>query len=143
MGPDSDPDHSQNLITYSLSHLGHILKISSKSVHNFLSYLSLKITFHGSRRSGSLPKSNHFFLLPFQTYPEKLKSIHKFLSYLIHKQTDRKTNLGENITSLAEVKISHNIKTQLPLRSSWPTCTTNCLWGQDHSAPFYWKVRKK
>ena len=29
----------------------HILKISSKSVNNFLSYLSLKITFHGSRRS--------------------------------------------------------------------------------------------
>ena len=51
MDPDSDPDHSQNLITCSLSHLGHILKISSKYVHNFLSYLSVKITFHGSRRS--------------------------------------------------------------------------------------------
>ena len=51
MDPDSDPDHSHNLITCSLSHLAHILKISSKSVHNFLSYLSLKITFHGSRRS--------------------------------------------------------------------------------------------
>ena len=25
MDPDSDPDHSQNLITCSLSHLGHIL----------------------------------------------------------------------------------------------------------------------
>ena len=49
--PDSDPDHSQNLIACSLSHLGHILKISSKSVHNLFSYLSLKITFHGSRRS--------------------------------------------------------------------------------------------
>ena len=79
MDPDSDPDHSQNLIAWSLSHLGHILKISSKSVHNFLSYLSLKITFHGSRRSrwsGSLPKLNHFFLLPFQTYPENFIKIH-------------------------------------------------------------------
>ena len=51
MDPDNDPDHSQNLITCSMSHLGHILKISSKSLPNFLSYLSLKITFHGSRRS--------------------------------------------------------------------------------------------
>ena len=37
---DSDPDHSQNPITCSLSHLGHILKISSISVNNYLSYLS-------------------------------------------------------------------------------------------------------
>ena len=41
--PDSDPDHSQNLVTCSLSNLGHFLKISSKSIHNFLSYLSLKL----------------------------------------------------------------------------------------------------
>ena len=40
----TDPDHSQNLITCSLSHLGDFLKISSKSIHNFSSYLSLKIT---------------------------------------------------------------------------------------------------
>ena len=49
--PDSDPDHSQNLITCSSLHLGHLLKMSSQSIHNFLRYLSLKITFHGSRRS--------------------------------------------------------------------------------------------
>ena len=49
--PDSDPNHSQNLSTCSMSNLGHFLKISSKSNHNFLSYLSLKLTFHGSRRS--------------------------------------------------------------------------------------------
>ena len=41
MDPDSDPDHSHNLITCSLSHLGHILIISLKSILNFLSYLSL------------------------------------------------------------------------------------------------------
>ena len=40
MDPDSDSDHSQNLITCFLSHLEHILKSSLKSVHNFLSYMS-------------------------------------------------------------------------------------------------------
>ena len=45
MDPDSDLDYSQNLITCSLSHLRHILKSSSKSVHNFLRYLSLKLHF--------------------------------------------------------------------------------------------------
>ena len=45
MDPDSDPDHSQNLITCFLSHLGHILKLSAKSIHNFFSYLSLKSYF--------------------------------------------------------------------------------------------------
>ena len=40
--PDSYADHSQNLITCSLSHLGHFLKISSKSIHNsvFKNYIS-------------------------------------------------------------------------------------------------------
>ena len=51
LDPDSDPDHSKNLITCSSHHLGHLLKMSSQSIHNFLRYLSLKITFHGSRRS--------------------------------------------------------------------------------------------
>ena len=49
--PDSDPDHSQNLITSSFTNFSHILKISLKSLHTFLSYLSLKIKFHGSIRS--------------------------------------------------------------------------------------------
>ena len=30
--PDSDPDHSQNVITCSLHHLGHLLKMSSQSI---------------------------------------------------------------------------------------------------------------
>ena len=50
LDPD-DPDHSKNVITCSLYHLGHLMKMSSQSIHNFLKYLSLKITFHGSRRS--------------------------------------------------------------------------------------------
>ena len=41
--PDSDPDHSQNCIISSFYNLIHILKISSKFVHKFLSYLSLKL----------------------------------------------------------------------------------------------------
>ena len=41
-------EHSENA---DLPQGSTYLKISSKSVHNFLSYLSLKITFHGSRRS--------------------------------------------------------------------------------------------
>ena len=51
MDPDSDPDHSQNLITCSLSHLGHVLKISSKSVHKFLSYLVDKQTHKPTNKS--------------------------------------------------------------------------------------------
>ena len=42
--PDSDPDHSQNLIISSFYFFGHILKISSKSIHRFLSYLVHKQT---------------------------------------------------------------------------------------------------
>ena len=64
-----------------------IMKISSKSVHNFLTYLSLKVTFYGSRRSRSLPKLNHFFLLPFPNISSK--SVHKFLIYLVHKPTNK------------------------------------------------------
>ena len=37
--PDSDQTYSKNLITFSFYHFGHILKILSKSVYNFLSYL--------------------------------------------------------------------------------------------------------
>ena len=42
--PDSDPDNSQNLIIFSFYHFGHILKISSKSIRQFLSYLVHKQT---------------------------------------------------------------------------------------------------
>ena len=42
--PDSDPDHSPNLITCSSQHLGHLLKMSSQSIHNFLRYLSYYIS---------------------------------------------------------------------------------------------------
>ena len=42
--PDSDPDHSQNLIISSFYQFGPILKILSKSVCQFLSYLVYKQT---------------------------------------------------------------------------------------------------
>jgi len=34
------PDHTQNLITGSLCHARHTLKIAERSVHNFSSYLA-------------------------------------------------------------------------------------------------------
>ena len=58
--PDSDPEHLQNLIIFSFYLFRHILKILSKFVH-------------------------------------------RFLSYLVHKQMDRWTNPGKNITSLVEL----------------------------------------
>ena len=42
--PDSDPNHSQNVITSSFYHFGHILKILSKSVRKFLNDLVQKQT---------------------------------------------------------------------------------------------------
>ena len=42
--PDSDPDHFKNLIISSFYLLRPILKVSSKSVHKFLSYLVHKQT---------------------------------------------------------------------------------------------------
>ena len=57
---DSDPDHSQKLTIPSLYLFRHFLKIPSKSVH-------------------------------------------KFLSYLVHKYAKRQTNPGKKLTSLAEV----------------------------------------
>ena len=42
--PDSDPDHSQNLIISFIYLFRHTLKISSKPVHKFLSYLVYKQT---------------------------------------------------------------------------------------------------
>ena len=53
LDPD-DPDHSQNLITCSLSHLGHFLKISS------------------NRWPRSLQKCNHLFLVPFRSFVENV-----------------------------------------------------------------------
>ena len=53
--PDSDPDHSQNLITSSFYQFGHILKILSKSVCQFLSYLVYKQT--NKQRAQNDPRS--------------------------------------------------------------------------------------
>ena len=80
-----DPDHSQNLITCSLSLFGHFLKISSKSTHDFLSYLSLKLYFMDPEDPDSGPDHSqnwtissfyHFVLLPFVTYPKNIIKIH-------------------------------------------------------------------
>ena len=53
--PDSDPDHSQNLIISSFYHFGHILKILSKSICQFLSYIVHKQT--NKQRAKNDPRS--------------------------------------------------------------------------------------
>ena len=55
---DSDLSHSQNLITSSFYHFGHILNILSKSVLKFFSYLVHKQT----KRRTDKPKRKHSFL---------------------------------------------------------------------------------
>ena len=83
MDPDSDLDHSQNLIISSFYLFRHILKISSKSVH-------------------------------------------KFLSYLVHKRTNSQTNPGENITSLVEVTITAHGEQRTPPRPNTFNITYEC-----------------
>ena len=56
--PNSDPDHFQNFITSSFYLFRHNLKISSKSVHKFLSYLVHKQT---DRRTDK-PRRKHNLL---------------------------------------------------------------------------------
>ena len=94
--PDGDQDHSQNLITYSFTNFSHILKISSKSLHRFLSYLSLKINFMDTEDPDSDPNdSQNLITSSFYHFRHILKilskSVHNFLIYLVHKQTDKQT----------------------------------------------------
>ena len=88
--PGSDPDHSQNLITCSSQHLGHLLKMSSQSIHNFLRYLSLKITFMDPEVPYSDPDHFQNSIISccylFRHIPKiSSKSVHKFFSYIVHK----------------------------------------------------------
>ena len=90
--PDSDPDHSQNLIISFFYLFRHILKISSKSVH-------------------------------------------KFLSYLVHKQTNGQTYPGENITSLAEVNTKKNHTFISPMKSTFQNfCNVVLLFIHFHNS---------
>ena len=78
--PYSDPDHFQNVIISSFYLFRHILKISSKSVYKFLSYLVHKQIWQpGSTWSRQwsrlLPKANHLFFVPFKTFPENFIKI--------------------------------------------------------------------
>ena len=64
--PDSVGNHTQNVITSSFYHFGHILKILSKSVHKFWSYLVHKQTdkprkhnLLGGGKDHLLPDKNH------------------------------------------------------------------------------------
>ena len=54
--------------------------------------------------SPNLPTSSFYH---FRHIPKILsKYVHKFLGYLVHKQTDAQINPGENITSLAALKLT-------------------------------------
>ena len=82
--PYSDPDHFQNSIISSFYLFRYILKMSSKSVHKFFSYLVHKHIWQpGSTWSRQwsrlLPKTNHLFFVPFKTFPENFIKIHPWL----------------------------------------------------------------
>ena len=86
MDPD-DPDHSQNLINRSLSHLGHFLKMLSKPIHNFFRYRSLKI--HFMDPEDPFCDADHFqnsIISSFYLFRNNLKisskSVHNFLVIL-------------------------------------------------------------
>ena len=88
--PDSDPDHSPNLITCSSHHLGHLLKMSSQSIHNFLRYLSYYISWIQKihiviRITSKIQPFNSSLYLFRHILKISSKSVHKFFSYNVHK----------------------------------------------------------
>ena len=68
--PDADcsPDHPQNLISSSLFHFRHFLKISSKSVHKFLNYVANKQTNKPCQNITSLAKAVNNNLQIYNTF---------------------------------------------------------------------------
>ena len=62
----------QNLLACYLYHPQSILKISSKSIHKF----SSNILTDRQTDIGSLPKSNHLFLIAFLTFSENFIKFH-------------------------------------------------------------------
>ena len=61
--PDNYPHHTRNLITSLLSHFGHVLKISSESVHNFSNNLPNSKEFRDPEDPDGHP--DHYSLLAF------------------------------------------------------------------------------
>ena len=62
LDPDGNPEHHQNVIVCSLSHYQHFLKTSSKSVHNFWSYLANKQTDKQSNKQTDKRRQKHNLL---------------------------------------------------------------------------------
>ena len=73
------PDHHQNLISSSLYYSGPVHKISSQSIHNFLSNVVHRQTNRQTDRQTN------------QRYQK-----HKFLSNVVHRQTNRQTDRQTN-----------------------------------------------
>ena len=93
--PNSDVDHHQNVISWSLGHTPALRKISSKPVGNLFFDNPVNADFglrtSGSGQwSGSSPKLNSLVSGPCPTLQEiSSKSVHNFFSYA---RTDRQTN---------------------------------------------------
>ena len=81
----------KKLITSKVDNCWPFLKISSESIHNFLSYLAHKQTnkkfYWLSDRSQKLIYSRLYHFWPFLKISSK--SIHNFSSYLAHKQNTK------------------------------------------------------
>ena len=106
LDPDCYLDHPQNLISSSLYHFRHFLKISSKSVHKFLSYVSNQQT---------NPAKNIISLAIYGNYKLKLPVI-IYRYYTITSLIDLyKTSLLEliyqyNLVTTIRVQVKHDCK---------------------------------
>ena len=112
-GSGSSPKSNQFVL---VTHTQSVDQVSSESVHNFLRYraryrlspisqcwrITLKILVSRSV-SGSSPKWNQIFLATHPIYVHQVssESVHNVLRYPAYRQTNKKTERGENITSFA------------------------------------------
>ena len=100
-------DHQQNLISSSLYYPGALRKISSQSVHTFLS----NVVYSQTDRQTNTTKNITSFAKEVKiamSYIQMLRScnthrkissqsVHTFLSNVVYSQTDRQTNTTKNI----------------------------------------------
>ena len=88
-----DPDQLKNLINCFLFHCRAILKILSKSAHNFLNNgrISDWTSQHGDPDCHQILKRFSFYQ-PESLHKILLQSVHNLLSNVANRQTDRQTN---------------------------------------------------
>jgi len=89
--PDSDADHHQNVISWSLGHTPALCKISSKSVGNFFDYLVNPVSdIRLLDPDGDPDRHQNLTSTPPRN---SSKSVHNFFSYPTDRQTDRSKNI--------------------------------------------------